>query len=176
MFRELQAACAISRGRSRKLLTTLRSKQASFDALVERFINIERQLTELSRLRTEWEQSQINHEVERRDWESQLRDMREQVGEWENRLADQSQLVAELQLELAAAQVKESRSAIRGEAADDANKSPSSSQVFDWLPASTPPQPPVDESAKVLPPSTSARGLSRSATHRSRRAIFGFVT
>jgi len=100
VFRDLQAACANSRGRNRKLLAALRSKRQDYQELVERLGDIDAQLADLRKLRNEWDQTQCGHEGERREWESQRQELRLQVCQLEVRIAEQTQQLAELRNDL----------------------------------------------------------------------------
>ncbi len=103
VFRELQAACAMSRGRSRKMLAALRAQRRQNEELQQRLADAGEQLAELNQQRTTWEDSHDYHEADQRDWQLPVQELRQQFSTWENRLAEQAQRVSELQQELVAA-------------------------------------------------------------------------
>lgn len=103
VFQELQAACAVSRGRSRKMLVALRAEREQNQELRQRLAEADEQLAGLHQQRTTWENSRDHHAGDQRDWQFQVQELRQQFSAWENRLAEQEQRISELQQELVAA-------------------------------------------------------------------------
>ena len=103
VFLDLQAACAVSRGRSRKMLAALRAEREQSQELRQRLAEADEQLAELNQQRTTWENSRDHHEGDQRDWQFQVQELRQQFSAWENRLAEHAQRISELQQELVAA-------------------------------------------------------------------------
>ena len=103
VFRELQAACVLSRGRSRKILAALRAEREQNQELRERLAEAGEELAALNRQRTAREGSLGVGESKLRDWQREVQDLRHQIGECENRLADHSRRMTELQQELVVA-------------------------------------------------------------------------
>jgi hypothetical protein len=97
LFRELQAANGIARGRSRKMLAALRRERAGNEKLVKRLGEAMVQLTDLHRERNDWEKSQWEAMQERRQWDEKVEVLNRQARESEDRFAEQSRLIAELE-------------------------------------------------------------------------------
>jgi hypothetical protein len=102
VFRELQAACVISRGRNRKLLAALREKRDRNHELWQQLVETRDQLADLNRERDDWEQSQIGEDNHLRDWEREVQGLRQEIGDLESCLAEHTRQMTELQQELAA--------------------------------------------------------------------------
>lgn len=101
VFRELQAACLVARGRNRKMLSALRNLRDEKDSLAQRFENGDRS-DEFAQERAAWEASRRQAEEDQRELHLELKELRQQLSEWEGRLAEHTERMAELQQELVA--------------------------------------------------------------------------
>ena len=101
VFRELQSACGVSRGRSRKLLQSLRGERGQNRELIQQLGEAAEQLVALRRQATESPAGQNNIQVELRDWEQQVQQLQGQIATLETLLADHTRQMIELQQELA---------------------------------------------------------------------------
>jgi FHA domain len=105
VFRELQAACAISRGRSRKILAAFRAQREQNQDLLQRLAVADEQLAEQNWQRTSWDSMYGIPDGELCAWQQEVQELRLQIGEFENSLAEHSRRMSELQQELAVARL-----------------------------------------------------------------------
>ncbi len=101
VFRELQSACSVARGRNRKLLAALRSLRTEKESLVRRLENDEPG-EEFAENLASWDAARQQAELEQRELHVELKELRRQLGEWESRLAEHAQQMAGLKQELVA--------------------------------------------------------------------------
>ena len=106
VFRELQSACGVARGRSRKLLQSLRSERDQNRELLGQLGEAAEQLVALRRQATESPAGQNNIQVELRDWEQQVQQLQGQIATLETLLADHTRQMIELQQELASSRAE----------------------------------------------------------------------
>jgi hypothetical protein len=101
VFRELQSACGAARGRSRKLLKSLRAEREQNHEMLTQLAEAAEQLVALRRQASEAYEDRSENRHELRDWEQQVRQLQGQIGTLETLLADHSRQMVELQQELA---------------------------------------------------------------------------
>ncbi len=103
VFRQLQTACAMSRGRTRRMLASLRSQRELNQDLAQRLAEVNEQLAELDRQRADWETSCVDDKNQQQEWQLELQDLRRQLDKWEERLAEHMSLMGDLRHELVVA-------------------------------------------------------------------------
>lgn len=107
VFRELQAACAMSRSRSWKMLTALRKEREQKRELLERLTEAGAQLQALSSQPIEDISVDEVSPGEDRDWQREALRLRRQIAAWERQIAEHVSRMTQLQGELAAAKAHE---------------------------------------------------------------------
>jgi hypothetical protein len=108
VFQELQSACAMLRGRVRKVLAALRSQRDHNCELLQQLTEAGEQLAVLTRQRTEWEQATKVQDLAQSEWRTQVDDLRQQLADLESRLAEHTQRMAELQVAIEGARLSAS--------------------------------------------------------------------
>lgn len=103
VFRELQAACAVARGRTRRMLMALRRERQQNRDLLERLTEVGKQLALLKLRSPAGESSDGSGATEFLKWQTQWEEFRKQFAVWEAKLVEHTQQMAELQLELVTA-------------------------------------------------------------------------
>lgn len=100
VFRELQAACAVARGRARRMLNALRNERQQNHELLTQLTDVGKQLSQLQQHSPAGEPSSEWTSREFAEWQSQWAELRQHFALWEAKLDEHTRRMAELQQEL----------------------------------------------------------------------------
>lgn len=101
VFRELQTACALARGRVRRMLAALRSERQKNRELLERAVVVDKQIAVLSQ--PTLLEGSVPAAMALNSWQVQWEELRQQFSEWGTTLIEHTRQMAELQTALAVA-------------------------------------------------------------------------